>query len=80
MGMDGLPTSLEPGGHTGGSRQAKCTGASNGFMTTAVTAASAGTFHCCLWLTGQQFTSLLGFPFFPINNGLSRLTVVREAE
>lgn len=47
MGMEGLPTSPEPGGHTGGSRRPGRRGAPGPAMGgfTAVAAAAAGTFH-----------------------------------
>lgn len=51
MGIEGLPTSPEPGGHTGGSRRPGRRGAPGpamGGFTVAAAAAAAGTFHHCL--------------------------------
>lgn len=81
MGMEGLPTSPEPGGHTGGSRRPGRRGAPEpamgGFTAAAgaALAAAVGTFHHCLRGALWQFKFTL---VVSVNSGVSDLTVVHH--
>lgn len=74
MGMEGLPTSPEPGGHTGGSRQPGKQGAPGPAM--GGFTAAAGTFHHCLREVHRSSLNLLWF--VSVNSEVSELTVVHH--
>ena len=73
MGIEGLPTSPEPGGHTGGSRRSGRRGAPGPVM--GGFTAAAGTFHRCLRGALWQFKFTL---VVAVNIGVSDLTVVHH--
>lgn len=73
MGMKGLPTSPEPGGHAGGSRQLGRRGAPGPAM--GGFTAAAGTFHHCLRGALWQFKFTL---LVAVNSTVSNLTVVHH--
>lgn len=74
MGIEGLPTSPEPGGHTGGSRRPGRRGAPGPAM--GGFTAAAGTFHHCL--RGALCGSINLLCLFLYNAGVSDLTVVHH--
>jgi len=75
MGIEGLPTSLEPEGHTGGSRHPGRRGAPGPAMSgfTAV----AGTFHHSLRGALSQFKLTV---VVSVNSGVSDLAVVHNVK